>query len=80
VATTQVEFFCEISDYTLILKCPECCHERITQPHTLGLLVRLNAKLEDVEKRMRCSICGKKNCTARAVPPRKPRGYSSLPR
>jgi hypothetical protein len=70
----------EFGQYTLVLKCSACGHERITEPHTLGRLCGWNAKLEDVAKRLRCSICGKKKCAARAVPPRKPRGYTSLPR
>jgi len=41
--------------------------------------VRLDAKLEDVARRMRCSKCGKKRCTLRAFP-RKARGYTALPR
>jgi hypothetical protein len=70
----------EFGQYTLVLKCAACGHERITEPHTLVRLCGWNAKIEDVAKRMRCSMCGKKKCTARAVPPRKPRGYTSLPR
>jgi hypothetical protein len=67
----------EFGQYTLILKCAECGHERTTQPTTLGRLCGWNARLSEVAKRMRCSKCNKKNCTLRAVPPRKPRGYKS---
>jgi hypothetical protein len=65
----------EFGQYTLVLKCAACGHERITHPTTLGRLCGWDAKLADVEKRMRCSKCSKKLCTLRAVPPRKPRGY-----
>jgi rRNA maturation protein Nop10 len=70
----------EFGQYTLVLKCSECGHERTAEPHTLGRLCGGDARLEDVAKRMRCSKCGKKKCTLRAVPPTKPRGYSALPR
>jgi hypothetical protein len=70
----------EFGQYTLILKCDQCGHERITQPTTLGRLCGWDAKLIDVAKRMRCSKCDAKQCSLRAVPPRKPRGYQSLPR
>ena len=48
--------------------------------NALARLCGWDAKLADVEKRMRCSICGKKQCTLRAFPPRKPREYSSVPK
>jgi rRNA maturation protein Nop10 len=67
----------EFGQYTLLLKCAECGHERSASPTTLGRLCGWDARLETVAKRMRCSKCGKKNCTLRAVPPRKPRGYKS---
>jgi hypothetical protein len=70
----------EFGQYTLVLKCAACSHERTAEPHTLGRLCGWDARLEDVAKRMRCSKCGKKKCTVRALPPRKPRGYTSLPR
>jgi hypothetical protein len=70
----------EFGQYQLILKCAECGHERSSDPHTLGRLCGWDAKLSDVAKRMRCSKCGKKKCTLRAIPPSKPRGYQSLPR
>jgi hypothetical protein len=70
----------EFGQYTLILKCDKCGHERITQPTMLGMLCGWDARLIDVAKRMRCSQCDAKQCSLRAVPPRKPRGYQSLPR
>ena len=68
----------EFGQYTLVLKCSECGHERTAEAHTLGRLCGWDAKLADVEKRMRCSKCGKKKCSLRAFAPAKPRGYSAL--
>jgi hypothetical protein len=70
----------EFGQYTLVMKCSECGHERKAEPLTLGRLCGWDARLEDVAKRMRCSKCGKKRCTLRAFPPKKPRGYTALPR
>jgi hypothetical protein len=47
---------------------------------TLGRLCGWDARLADVAKRMRCSKCGKKRCSLRAFPPKKPRGYTALPK
>jgi len=33
-----------------------------------------HAKLDDLEKRLRCSTCGKKSCHVRAIEMQKPRG------
>lgn len=70
----------EFGQYTLVLKCAECGHERKAEPLTLGRLCGWDARLTDVAKRMRCSKCGKKRCSLKAFPPKKPRGYSALPR
>jgi hypothetical protein len=67
----------EFGQYTLVLTCGSCLRERRTTPHLLAKLCGWDAKLEDVARRMRCSICGKKQCTARAVPLTAPRGYKS---
>jgi hypothetical protein len=67
----------EFGQYTLILKCTACGHERSAVPTTLGRLCGWDARLSDVARRMRCSKCGGKACTLRAVPPRKPRGYKA---
>jgi hypothetical protein len=69
----------EFGQYTLVLKCSVCNHERTAEPHALGRLCGWDARLEEVAKRMRCSKCGEKKCKLRAFPPRKPRGYTSLP-
>ena len=70
----------EFGQYTLVLTCGKCGHERTAQPHTLGRLCGWDAKLEEVVRRLRCSKCGAKQCSWRAFPPRQPRGYTSLPR
>ena len=70
----------EFGQYTLVLKCSECGHERTAEPHMLGRLCGWDTRLEDVAKRLRCSKCGKKKCDLRAFAPRKPRGYTSLPK
>jgi hypothetical protein len=67
----------EFGQYELWLKCESCLHERRASPHTLAKLCGWDARLENVMRRMRCSICGKKKCTARAVPITVPRGYKS---
>jgi hypothetical protein len=49
----------EFGQYELQLKCESCLHERQASPHTLAKLCGWDARLEDVVRRMRCSICGK---------------------
>ncbi len=65
----------EFGQYVLVLSCAQCGHERKAEPLVLGRLCGWDARLADVAKRMRCSKCGAKRCTLRAVPLRKPRGY-----
>jgi hypothetical protein len=67
----------EFGQYTLVLKCSACNHERHAQPHALARLCGWDARIDAVTRRLRCSKCGKKQCTWRAYPPSKPRGYSS---
>jgi len=66
----------EFGQYLLYLKCSECAHERQTYPNLLAHLCGWDATLQTVEKRLRCSKCGKKRCHIRAVPLQKPRGIS----
>ena len=70
----------EFGQYSIEITCGACRHRRTAEPHTLGKLCGWDARLEAVAKRMRCSKCGKKQCSLRAFPLIKPRGYSSLPR
>jgi hypothetical protein len=69
----------EFGQYQLVLTCGACRHERVASPRTLARLCGWDARLDDVARRLRCSKCGKRQCAARAVPPRKPRHYTSLP-
>jgi hypothetical protein len=64
----------EFGQYLLYLKCSECAHERQTYPNLLAHLCGWDATLQTVEKRLRCSKCGKKRCHIRAVQLQKPRG------
>jgi hypothetical protein len=64
----------EFGQYLLCLKCSACAHERQTYPKLLAHLCGWDATLPMVEKRLRCSKCGKKACRIRAVPLQKPRG------
>src|SRR5271155_2773763 len=69
----------EFGQFTLVLKCLACDHERTAEPHTLGRLCGWDTRLDDLAKRLRCSKCGQKNCIVRAIPRQKPRRYTSLP-
>lgn len=64
----------EFGQYLLTLKCSACGHERETYPNSLAHLCGWDATLASVEKRLRCSKCGKRCCLIRAVPLQKPRG------
>jgi hypothetical protein len=70
----------EFGQYTLVLTCGACGHERHAQPNTLARLCGWDARIDEVTRRLRCSKCGKKQCAWRAYSPSKPRGHSSLPR
>ena len=64
----------EFGQYELTLKCGACGHIRRAPPHTLARLCGWEAQITQVAKRLRCSKCGAKKCTAEAVPLMKPRG------
>jgi hypothetical protein len=64
----------EFGQYLLMLKCQSCGHERSAYPSSLANFCGWDATLVNVEKRMRCSTCGKRACRLRAVPVQKPRG------
>ena len=53
--------------YVLTLKCA-CGHNRTAQPHTLARLAGWDALLTEVVKRLRCSQCGKRKCSATVRP------------
>ena len=60
---TVVKLSDHFGQYVLLLKCP-CGHTRTAQPQTLAALARWDALLEDVVKRLRCSHCGRRRCSA----------------
>ena len=66
----------EFGQYVIYLKCA-CGHIRRCHPHTLAAFAGWEASLDQVVKRLRCSKCNQKQCTARAVPMTTPRGYKS---
>jgi hypothetical protein len=70
----------EFGQYLLLLECACCGHKRQANPQTLARVFGWDMTLETVATRLRCSKCGKRQCSARAVPASRPRGYSSLPR
>jgi len=61
----------EFGQYTLVLTCGACGHERHAPPHALARLCGWDARIDEVSRRLRCSKCGKKQCTWRAYPPSK---------
>lgn len=66
----------EFGQYLIFLKC-SCGHIRRCNPSTLAAFAGWDAKLHDVVRRLRCTKCHQKNCTARTVPQQKPRGWRS---
>jgi hypothetical protein len=64
----------EFGQYLLVIKCAGCAHERRAYPNLLAHICGWDAKLADLEKRLRCSKCGKKSCNVRAIEMQKPRG------
>jgi hypothetical protein len=70
----------EFGQYTISLVCSKCKHARETSPLPLAKVFGWNALIVDVVKRLRCSKCGEKACKATVQLPKKPRGYTALPR
>jgi hypothetical protein len=66
----------EFGQYLIVLECP-CGHIRHCYPRSLAAIAGWDAALTDVVRRLRCSKCGAKKCTARTVPMTTPRGYKS---
>lgn len=64
----------EFGQYVIFLECA-CGHTRRASPHTLAAFAGWDANLADVVRRLRCSKCDQKKCTARAIELIKPRGY-----
>lgn len=66
----------DFGQYVIYLRC-ECGHIRRCFPHTFAAIMGWHARLDDVVKRLRCSKCHQKKCTARTVLEPMPRGYKS---
>jgi len=64
----------EFGQFLLVIKCAGCAHERRTYPNTLAHFCGWDTELVDLEKRLRFSKCGKKDCRIRAIEMQKPRG------
>jgi len=64
----------EFGQYLLVIKCAGCAHERRANPNLLAHICGWDAKLADLEKRLRCSKCGKKGSEIRAIEIQKPHG------
>jgi hypothetical protein len=64
---TVVRLADHFGQYVLILTCA-CGHSRTAQPKTLAALAGWDALLTDVVRRLRCSQCGKRKCTATVRP------------
>lgn len=62
--------------YVVVLTCA-CGHSRRCYPKTFAAFAGWDAKLIDVVKRMRCTKCGKRECSVRAMRETAPRGYKS---
>ena len=52
----------QFGQYVLTFKCA-CGHARQASPRTLAALVSWDARLEDLVKRLRCSKCGRRECS-----------------
>jgi hypothetical protein len=66
----------EFGQYLIVLTCA-CGHVRQAYPKTLAAVAGWDARLDDVARRMRCSKCGEKKCSAKVLPLTTPRGYKS---
>jgi len=64
----------DFGQYVILLSCA-CGHIRECTPHTLAAFAGWDALLADVVRRMRCSKCHQKRCTARTMQLPTPRGY-----
>ena len=64
---TVVKLSDHFGQYILTLKC-ECGHTRMAHPETLARIAGWEVELAYVVKRLRCSKCGKRTCTASVRP------------
>ena len=64
---TVVRLADHFGQYIITIKC-ECGHTRQARPKTFAGLAGWDALLTDVVRRLRCSQCGKRRCTATVRP------------
>lgn len=64
---TVVRLSDHFGQYVLTLHC-ECGHTRSAQPSTLAAIAGWDALLQDLVKRLCCSRCGQRGCTASVRP------------
>ena len=64
---TVVKLSDHFGQYVLILTCT-CGHTRTAQPKTLAHLAGWDAPLAELVKRLRCSKCGLRQCSASVRP------------
>jgi hypothetical protein len=60
---TIVKLADNFGQYVVAIRC-ECGHSREARPQTLAALAGWDALLSDVIKRLRCSKCGRRKCSA----------------
>jgi hypothetical protein len=60
---TVIRLSDHFGQYVLVLQC-ECGHARTAQPQTLAAIAGWDALMADVVKRLRCSQCGRRRCSA----------------
>jgi hypothetical protein len=66
--TPQVDKLSDhFGQYLIQLSC-KCGHTRQARPNVLARFAGWDAKLSDVVRRMRCSQCGKRECSYRVSP------------
>jgi hypothetical protein len=66
----------EFGQYLILIEC-RCGHTRRCHPSKFAGIAGWGARLTDIVKRLRCSKCNQKRCTARCIPMTTPRGYKS---
>jgi hypothetical protein len=66
----------EFGQYLIVLSCA-CRHVRQAYPRTLPAISGWEARLEDVVRRMCCTKCGERKCSAKVLPLTAPRGHRS---
>jgi hypothetical protein len=64
---TVVRLSDHFGQYIITITC-ECGHTRAARPKTFAGLAGWDALLPDVVRRLRCSQCGKRKCTATVRP------------